>query len=94
MSTNKIDDMTEVEAKSLLNDICCELGIGCKARNRSVIMTCVSNAIRRSSCLGKIEALYTRTVLDEHEEETEEQLLNWGESPDKYIETFKKVVGR
>lgn len=93
MSTNKIDDMTEIAAKALLNDICNELSIGGKARTHSTVMTCISNASRRSACLGRIETLYIETTVDEDGEEVEEQLLNWGEEPDKYLETYKKVVG-
>jgi uncharacterized Zn finger protein len=93
MSTNKIDEMTEREAKSLLNDICCAFGIGGKARNHSVVMTNVENSIRRSRCLDKIETIYVKNEIDDEGEEVEIQLLNWGQEPDEYEATFRKVAG-
>lgn len=93
MSTNKIDNMTGTEAKALLNDICNELGIGGKARIHSTVMACIGNASRRSACLGRIETLYTETTVDEDGEEVEEQLLSWGQEPDEYLDTYKRVVG-
>lgn len=93
MSTNLLDGMTEREAKSLLNDICCLLKIGGAARKSSVILQNIENAIRRSNCLSRIENHHTIVVLDDDNEEMEEQLLNWGESPEKYIKTYKAVIG-
>lgn len=93
MSTNKIDEMTETEAKSLLNDICSAFGIGGNARTPSIVMTNVENSIRRSACLGRIETLYVENEIDDEGEEVEIQLLNWGQNPDDYEATFKKVAG-
>ena len=39
MSTNLIDDMTEREAKSILNDVCCILGLGGKGRTKAAIIS-------------------------------------------------------
>lgn len=93
MSTNNIDKMTETEAKSLLNDICSAFGIGGKARTCSVVMTNIENSIRRSACLDRIETLYVETEIDDEGEEVETQLLNWGQNPDDYEATFRKVAG-
>ena len=83
--------MTETDAKALLNDVCAELGIGGKARTQSIIMTNIKNASRRSDCLSKIENLYVEGGLDEDGEYIENQQLNWGEEPENYIETYKKI---
>lgn len=93
MSTNKIDEMTEQEAKALLNDICAEIGIGGRARTHSVVMTNISNALRRSACLTRIENVHVETYVDEDGERVEESLLNWGQNPEDYLATYKKVVG-
>lgn len=93
MSTNKIEEMTEDETKALLNDICSAFGIGGKARTHSIIMTNLENSIRRSACLSRIEALYVETNIDDEGEEVEIQLLNWGQNPDEYETTFRKVAG-
>jgi len=92
MSTNKIDEMTKAEAKELLNDICSEFGIGGKARTHSIVMTNVRNSIRRSRCLGLIESVHVEKYIDEDGEEVEDPLLNWGQNPDEYLATYKKVV--
>lgn len=92
MSTNLIDNMSERDAKSLLNDICSELGIGGAARTPSTIVTNVSSAFRRSRCLGRIECELTETLTDDDGEEYEDSLLNWGECPSDYINTFKKAI--
>lgn len=85
---NIIDNMSEREAKSLLNDICNAFGIGGKVRTPSTILTCLGNAIRRSDCLSRIEHHLSVTELDEDGEAVEDSLLNWGESPDEYMKTF------
>ena len=87
MSTNKIDDMTERESKSLLNDICNELQIGGAARCDGLILTNLRNSIRRSECLWLIENHLT--IMEDGEESSR---LNWGETPEQYIETFKKAI--
>lgn len=92
MSTNLIDEMTEREAKSILNDICHLFKIGSRARTKSTILTNIENVSRREKCLSKIEHHLTATFTDEDGEKHEDQLLNWGENPDQYLETFKKVT--
>jgi len=42
MSANLIDEMTEREAKSILNDICCSLKIGGQDRTQGIILTCIN----------------------------------------------------
>lgn len=92
MSTNRIDEMTEREAKSLLSDICHIFHIGGISRTPSTILTNVENSYRRCDCLSRIENhLTTFEPGDETEAGIEVSLLNWGESPEQYIETFKKV---
>lgn len=94
MSTNKIDEMTEREAKDLLNKIADCSHIGGKARTASTILTNVENAARRSSCLSMIESFHT--VIDEDGNENDGVFeccaLNWGEEPEQYIETYKAVI--
>ena len=58
--------------------------IGSKARSHNVIMTNLGNAKRRSDCLSLIE-----TYLSDEDGDSK---LNWGESPEKYIETFKTAT--
>jgi len=88
---NNIDNMNESEVKAILNEIC--VGMGGSARTASVILTCVRNASRRSGCLSRIENYHSILVDDEDGgEQSEEWLLNWGEDPDKYIETYKSVI--
>ena len=93
MSTNVIDEMTEHEAKELLNDICNRFSIGGKARSRGVVLANVENAFRRSQCLSKIEQHHTITELDDDGEEMENSLLNWGETPEQYIATYRGILG-
>ena len=94
MSTNLIDEMTEVDAKDLLNSICDKIGIGGKARTNATILTNVGNALRRSHCLSSIESHLVMVEVGDDGEEFEESMLNWGESPEKYIETFKEAIDR
>lgn len=93
MSTNLIDDMEESEAKALLNEICAGHSIGGRARTASTILENIRNSLRRSSCLGMIEAYVNETVTDDDGSEHVESKLNWGESPEQYIETFKSAIG-
>lgn len=86
-----IYEMNETEAKDLLEKISAVLGIGSAVRNGMTIMTNIENASRRSDCLSLIEEYHSVTKLDEDEEEYTESLLNWGEDPEKYIETYKQV---
>lgn len=79
-------------AERTLGEVAGRLGIGEKARTASTILTNVENAARRSRCLSMIESHHTITVLDDDGEEMEEQLLNWGEEPDQYIETYRAVA--
>lgn len=92
MSTNLIDDMTEEESKSLLNDISDIFSIGGKARTASTILTNIQNTVRRAHCLSKIESYFTTAAVDEDGEVYEQDLLCWGENPEEYIETFKRVI--
>lgn len=89
-----IDEMSESEAKDLLNKISVVFHIGTAARSAETLLGNAENASRRSKCLGLIEEYHSVTKPDEEAdgEEYSESLLNWGEEPEKYIETYKKVV--
>lgn len=91
---NPIEAMSEVEAKRLLNEIADRFSIGEFARSPSTILTNLDNSLRRERCLSMIEAHHTETVPDEDGlgEDAEVSLLNWGESPENYIETYKAVL--
>lgn len=91
MSANLIDEMSDCEAKDLLNLICLKFGIGEKARCKNTILGNVENSRRRSDCLGRIENYMTVSEIVEGEEH-EYSLLNWGEHPDQYIKTFIEVI--
>lgn len=92
MKTNLIDEMTELEAKVLLNAISELFGIGSHARTGGVILGNTENAVRRARCLSRIESHMTTTEVDDGEE-YEDCPLNWGDGPDEYFEKFKKVIG-
>ena len=92
MSTNKIDEMTESEAKDILNEVCAAFKIGGAVRTKSTIMANISNSIRRGQCLTLVETLYTEIEHDENDEEVEVSLLRWGEEPSEYLERFRKVA--
>ena len=92
MSTNLIDGMTEREAKDLLNSICHSMGIGGKARTKSIILTNIENGSRRSECLGRIENHFTQEIMDEDDQPSEECLLSWGASPDQYLKDFLAAI--
>lgn len=57
MSTNLIDNMSEREAKHLLNDIASVFKIGGKARSASVILTNVKNSADHAFCRSRTENL-------------------------------------
>ena len=79
-------------AERTVGQVATVLGIGCEARTPNVIIENVRNAVRRSDCLSRIEAHHTITVTDEYGDEMREELLNWGEQPGQYIETYRAVV--
>lgn len=89
-----VDDWkTRVEkAERLLKDIGDALGIGEYARTPDTILFNVKNAVRRSRCLSLIEEHHTILVKDDDGDDMPEQLLSWGEDPEKYIETYRSVV--
>ncbi|GKW29482.1 hypothetical protein AB6D34_18255 [Pectobacterium brasiliense] len=60
----------------------------------SSAFACIENACRRSDCLGKIERYMSVKVgVDENDDTAMyRELLNWGEEPAKYIETFKVAL--
>lgn len=81
------------QAEKLISELADKLGIGSEASAYpEVILSNVSNAVRRSACLSEIERYHTVKKEDEDGEEIDEQLLNWGESPERYIKTYKVVV--
>lgn len=80
------------KAERLLKDIGDALGIGEQARTPDTILFNVKNAIRRSRCLSLIEEHHTTFVKDDDGDDMPEQLLNWGEDPEKYIETYRAVT--
>lgn len=79
------------ELKQLINDACAVYGIGSEAQTRSVLITNMENARRRSECLGAIEReCFTIEVPDEEfGGMTDECLLNWWQDPEQYVATFK-----
>lgn len=90
---NHIENMNEQQMLALLikvSDIC---EIGQLARTRDTIIANIENAVRRSKCLGAIEAYHVVIVNDDDGEPMEDQLLNWGEDPEQYIKTYKAVIG-
>ena len=80
------------EAQQMLNEIYDRFSIGLEVRTASTLLTNLDNVIRRSNCLSSIEAHHTSIVMDDDGEEYEEQLLNWGETPEDYISTYKTVL--
>jgi hypothetical protein len=76
-----------------MNELRDAFGIGEQAFSHSTLMVNVRNAIRRSNCLGRIENYLSVTTVDEDTNEPyEDTLLNWGEEPDKYLETFRAAI--
>lgn len=88
-----IADMTESEAKALLNEIADKFSIGSKARTGPTILANFENTLRRERCLSMIERHHTVTVFDEDGEELRDCLLNWGENPEQYIRTYRSIIG-
>lgn len=80
------------QAERTLTQVADTFGIGIEARTPGVILANARNAARRSDCLSRIEAHHTITVTDEDGEDVPEQILNWGDEPDQYIETYKAAV--
>lgn len=80
------------KAERLLKDIGDALGIGEQARTPDTILFNVKNAVRRSRCLSLIEEHHTILVKDDDGDDMPEQLLSWGEDPEKYIETYRAVI--
>jgi hypothetical protein len=62
---NKIDEMTEREAKNLLNDICNEFSIGGKVRTPSVILRNIKNSANDEFCKNKLEVFEADTYNEE-----------------------------
>jgi len=87
-----INEMSDSEARQLVNDIANLFNIGENVRNAAVLLVNIKNASRRSDCLSKIESYHTVFDTDDDSGEYEEALLNWGESPEKYIETYKDMI--
>lgn len=75
----------------LVEEICELFNIGEFSRDKTTILTNIKNARRRSRCLSEIENYFTTTEIEDGEE-FENCLLNWGEEPEKYIETFKQAL--
>jgi hypothetical protein len=80
------------QAERTIKEVADALGIGEQARTPAVILANIENATRRSRCLSLIEAHHTITVLDDDGEEMPDQLLNWGEDPEQYIETYRAML--
>lgn len=74
--------------------VCDLIGIGALARTESIAMMNISNALRRSDCLSGIENLFSFEIEvdDEEEESNIDDLLNWGQNREQYIETFKAAL--
>lgn len=89
-SKNWRSDLTKFES-----DVLEALGLGDYTPDswKSVALTCLGNAVRRSECLSRIENYMVEIVQDDEDEEpAEESLLRWGQEPDEYIETFKVAL--
>ena len=78
---------------ALIEKIADAFHIGSEARTPATIMANVVNVIRRSDCLSAIEReFFTTIVEDEDGEKGEECSLNWGSSPDEYVEQFRAAL--
>jgi len=79
--------------KRALDAIADVFGIGNATRTPSTILANVVNAKRRADCLSAIEReFFTKLVEDEDEGGmVEECQLNWGASPDEYVEQFRRI---
>lgn len=91
--SKQIDDMDANEIRKTLHMVADAFGIGFLSRDASTILVNAQNAARRSSCLGMIEDNHTETMTDDEGEPFVMSLLNWGEAPNQYIETYRKVLG-
>jgi hypothetical protein len=88
-----VDAMNPDELRATLHRIADVFGIGSGARTPCTLLGNIENANRRCDCLGEIEHFHVETVPDEEEGgDMELSLLNWGENPDTYIETYKGVM--
>ncbi len=74
------------EATGDLMDKCyAAFGIGKHSRSERTLLTNIENAARRSSCLSFIEGFLEVVAPDEDDDCP----LNWGDSPEAYLEKFK-----
>lgn len=96
MGADEIERLTvEVAAfKEQLAAIADVFHIGGEARTLDVIMTNIDNVCRRSDCLSSIEhSFFTElTPSDDEEEPYEECSLNWGATPEEYVEQFRQAL--
>ncbi|MEQ9844577.1 hypothetical protein [Pectobacterium brasiliense] len=88
--------MLQPDNSELVNfrDRCRKLvGVGSLAPDFAVF-TNIENALRRSNCLGVIEHYMSAYVGTDDNDDAPmyHELLNWGEEPSKYIETFKAAL--
>ena len=70
-------------------------GIGILARTPSALMTCLSNAVRRSRCLSQVERVLSVPTPPEPEDDGvwgEKSLLLWGAEPETYADHFKDAL--
>lgn len=79
-----------MQNSEFIKEICKIFSIGNDADDTTTILTNIGNASRRSNCLSEIENYFTIPG----EDGEENCLLNWGENPKKYIETFKKLLNQ
>lgn len=78
-----INEMSHLELRSLLHNICDTLGIGNDARTRGTILTNIENSTRRSQCLGRVEKFHNSD---------EDMPLNWGHCPDEYEKSYNRLM--
>lgn len=86
------NDMT---AGQVVEEIRKLFGIGDQAATPSTILTNIANSKRRADCLSAIERdHFTVEVPDEDdpEETFEDCLLNWGQNPEAYSDTFGEAL--
>ena len=79
------------ERNKLVESICDIFGAGTLV-STDAILTNIQNARRRSECLSRIESYHSTMELDDDGEEYKTSLLNWGESPEQYLDTYKSVI--
>lgn len=81
-----------------LDAICDLLCIGDKARNHSVIMTCIGNINRFSEMLHAVEQKFFMVTSETDEDYTSEErgeecLVNsWGSTKEQYLEQFERAL--